>query len=384
MARTGVIWIEARKAWMGRAVIGRKADGKPDRRTVYAKSEAECIAKLGELTHKARVGEVLPSHKLTLRAYVEKTWLPTLEQGPGPRTHYAYSSMMKLHILPLLGHLPLHKITPSDVQHMLNRKAELSGQSRRHLRTCLSSALTAAMKDSLIMRNVARLIDAPKCERKSAGRTPLTAEQASAYLRAARGTWLEHAAVLMVSTGLRTGELCGLKWDAIDWERARVRIFRTAQGIIGADGRYRLEVLDMVKTESSRREIPLTPEAVEALRAQQQRVVELAYDAGQRWADEGFVFPNNAGRVVEPRRMGRHHRKALRCAGLPDVDFYALRHTAATLSLQGGFTVREVATMLGHSSTRVTESTYLHHTEKQHETLARKMAARDKAIKASA
>jgi integrase len=183
----------------------------------------------------------------------------------------------------------------------------------------------------------------------------LSPEQARALLETAEGDRLEALYVLALSTGMRQGELLGLRWRNVDLDggslQVRATLQRTRDGFTFSEP----------KTARSCRQVTLTKQAVEALRGHRSRQVEERLQMGGAWEDNGLVFANEVGRPIEAGNLiRRSFHPLLERAGLPKGRFHDLRHTAATLALGKGVHPKIVAEMLGHSQIAVTLDLYSH------------------------
>lgn len=158
-----------------------------------------------------------------------------------------------------------------------------------------------------------------------------------------------------VLTGLRRGELLGLKWENVDLERGEISIVRSLQRV-----RWQGLVAVPPKTDTSRRLVPLPPQAVEALREQRRRQLLARLKAGPLWNEGGWVFTTALGNPIQPSDVSRRFPRLLEKAGLPRIRFHDLRHTTATLLLSERVHPKIVAALLGHSTVQLTLDTYSH------------------------
>jgi integrase len=194
----------------------------------------------------------------------------------------------------------------------------------------------------------------------------LTPEEARRFLGAIEDDPLEPLYTLALTTGMRLGELLGLRWQAVDGAdlQVRVTLTRTASGWS----------LTEPKTARSRRRIALSTTAIAALRRQRARQAEARLRAGEAWTDHGLVFTDAFGEPLFGSRITeRRLRPALQNAGLPFIRFHDLRHTAATLMLTAGVHPKVVSEMLGHSSVAITLDRYSHVIPTMQEEAALKM-----------
>jgi integrase len=216
----------------------------------------------------------------------------------------------------------------------------------------LHKALKQAVNDGLVARNVTQAVKAPRQSRKEI--PTLNREQAQVFLEAAKGDRLETLYLLAIHTGLRQGELLGLKWGDVDLDRGTLQVQRILSA--AKDG----PTFTTPKTNKGR-SVRLTAQVVQALRDHRKRQVEerLKYDG--LWQDHGLVFTTLVGTPLNRHNIfSRSFKPLLRRAGLPDITFHALRHSFATLMLAGGEHPKVVQEMMGHSGIRVTMDFYSH------------------------
>jgi integrase len=223
------------------------------------------------------------------------------------------------------------------------------------MHSVLRKALKQAVLDGLIPRNTCEVVKPPKVERKEI--TPLDREQANSLLGAASsaGDRLEALYVLAVHTGMREGELLGLKWEDVDLEHGVLRLRRA---LVREGGKT---ILGDLKTPKSRRSVRLARAAAEALRGHLERQLEEIERMGSLYQPGGLVFATESGTLINPSNLrNRSFKPLLKRAGLPDICFHDLRHTCATLLLSQGTHPKLVQELLGHATIAMTLDTYSH------------------------
>ena len=335
--------------WTGAADI-TGADGTRRRRVVYAKSQAECREKLNEVLAEHQKGELPIGGRLTVEAWLRR-WL---DRGSwGPRTYQHYEWLVTQHIIPEIGRKPLGKLSPSDVDALLKRKLAkgLAPRTVHHIRACLRNALTIAKRDRLVTNNAAtdsRPVKAQRFEAKT-----LSPAQARMLLDHVKGDRLEALYVLATWTGMRQGEVLGLSWPDVDLETGRLQVRRQLQRLGGKPQ------LVQLKSESSRRTLPLIEPVAEALRQHQrgQRKERWAARRDDRW---DLVFTDPQGAPLEATAVLRAFQSHLAEAGLPKVRFHDLRHGAASLMAAKGVHPKIAQAILGHSNFSTTMDIYSH------------------------
>ena len=218
-----------------------------------------------------------------------------MELRDGSSRRDTYEQLVRLHLIPGLGRRRLAKLTPRDLQRFYADRVEAGCAPRSvgHMHRLLSSALKQAAEWGLVTQNVASLVHPPRPPR-----TPmrtLTATQASALLEAASDHRLAALFVLALHTGMRKGELLGLRWSDVDLEAGTLHVQGSLQPVAG--GRH--EIVEP-KTASSRRRIDLGKEASAALRGHRARQAQERLRMGEAWDDLGLVFTNEVGRPIHP------------------------------------------------------------------------------------
>lgn len=340
--------------WVGSASLGVIA-GKRRRKVVYGSTKREVQSKLREVQDAAARGLPVVGDRLTVERFLAE-WLEAARPGLRPRTAMSYASHVRLYIVPAIGGVPLAKLSPGEVQRMLGALQErgLSPQTVAHVRASLRRALGQAERWGYVSRNVARLVDPPKVERAPVD--PLRADEVQAFLASVRDDRRYALYLTAIATGLRQGELLGLRWADVDLDAGMAHV-TVALG--RKDGR---PALLPPKTTRSRRRVPLAPMVVEALREHRRRQLEDRLLAGSRWAGEawGLVFPTTIGTPMSPADVTHAFQAALARSGVRRQRFHDLRHAAASLWLARGISPRVVMELLGHSTITTTMNVYSH------------------------
>jgi len=324
------------------------------RKSFYGRTKRDVLDKLEQAKSiRARGLPIVAEHQ-TIEQFLE-SWL----EAKRPRVEYntwrAAREHASLHIVPTLGKLKLARLTAQQVQALyaaLLGKG-LSTTTVRHIHVTLKAALRSAVRLDLVARNVAELVDPPRPSEVEM--RVLTRDQARAFLAATEGDRLHALFVLALTTGMRRGELLGLQWrDLILAEQTlqvRRSLTRSSQGFRLAEP----------KTRKSRRMIRLSAPAAEALRQHRARQLEERMHLADVYEDQDLVFARLIGTPLGPSQVtNKHFRPALARAGLPQIRFHDLRHTAATLLLSARVNPKVVSEMLGHASISITLDIYAH------------------------
>jgi integrase len=329
-----------RGLWEARYVA---ADGR--KYSVYAKTRREAQERLrAALT--ARDNGIRPvAGRLTVAAYLDD-WLATsVRQRCRPRTAESYADTVRRYIVPAIGHVALAKLEPEQVQGMLARlsaRGDLSPTTVRYAYSVLRIALGRAVKHGRVVRNVCTLIDPPAKARHEL--RPLSGAQARQLLTGIRGDRLEALYVTALGTGLRQGELLGLRWQDVDLERGELTVRHTLE--------RGTRTLAAPKTERARRTLRLAQQVVAALveHRSRQAIVPLS----------GLVFATDKGTPLDTRNVTRYLQRHLARLGLPHQRFHDLRHAFATLMIEAGEDLGAVSRILGHADFATTADIYAH------------------------
>jgi integrase len=320
----------------------------------YGKTRQAVHAKLtAALESKSNGSQVVVSQQ-KLGAYLTH-WLDTVVRpNREPRTYWSYEQLVRVHIVPVLGRVPLAKLSPQDVQRLLNhaRESGLSARSVQYVHAVLRMALNQAVKWGLVGRNVALLVDVPRARRPRI--EPFSPEQARALLEAAAGTRHGYMLTVMIATGLRLGETLALRWEDIDFEHRLLRVRHTLEQVNRRPWR-----LKPPKSERSQRLVPLLKPALAALQGQRQHVNRLR-EVADAWQEYDFVFPSTAGTPLSARNLERDFALLLERSGLPSKRLHDLRHSTGTYLIAAGVHPRVVMELLGHSQISITMDTYGH------------------------
>lgn len=291
------------------------------------------------------------------------------------KTYDIYKNMVYNHLIPGLGRIPIGKLRPSQIKGLYAKKQKegradgksgpLSNRSVQYMHMVLKLALKSAVEDELIPRNVAESVTPPRVEKPKIRYWEW--EHAKAFLAAEKKRYEKGEGryyplyLLALSTGMRRGELLGLKWEDINFKNKTITIRRnlvhTNEGTL---------LQDTVKTDNSYRTIEISDKVIEVLKEHRKRQTQevLALGRPDDYKSE-FVFTSSTGNFVAPTNIDKRFREAVRRAKLPPIGgMHALRHTYATRMLELGMSARYVQERLGHADISITLQTYSHVTPK--------------------
>jgi integrase len=328
--------------------------GKRRQKRVTARTRRECEEKIRAILDQADEGDAVGHEKLTLEEFA-KQWLEAVEPALRPSTFRRYADMLRVHILPQLGKRQLPKLTPSDLQRFYANRLTygLSSTSVHHLHVMLHRVLKQAERWGMVSRNVASMVDAPR--RTFPEITTWNLEQVNHFFTVADQHHLAALWRLALLTGMRRGELLGLKWEDIDFDRGVLAVRRTMSR--GKGGQWEL---GQPKTTSGRRSIALPASCVTVLRKHRANQNVQRLRLGELWQDCGFVLTNRTGGSLHVNSLGAAFKAVTATSKLPVIRFHDLRHTSATLLLAQGVHPKIVQERLGHADISMTLNRYSH------------------------
>ena len=342
--------------WEGRFTAGTDPEtGKQIFKNVLGKTQTEVKEKLKKALVEAGQVDFTKSGQYTVGTWMD-TWFENVAKiKVRPSSHQTYKGYIDNHIKPNIGNIPLEKLTTMDLQKFYRKlltkgRVErieskeqpkgLSAKTVRNINQVISSAMDLAVAQKIILANPTNACELPKVEHLEMQTIP--AEQLQAFLDEARATGVYEMYYIELATGLRRGELLGLKWSDIDWKNGIIKVRRQVARVNG-------EIVEApLKTKNSYRAVSISPQAIEVLRDQ------------KRKTNDTYVFPSPNGGPISPDSVNNMLKRVLERAGIPKVRFHDLRHTFATIALQNGVDIKTVSGMLGHFSAGFTLDTYAH------------------------
>ena len=343
--------------WEARIIIGHKNDGSPMYKSAFAKTQKSALKQLHQLLDLYRDVDLTEECRMTLGEWLDK-WLDeymifTIRES----TLDSYRTMVKNQVKPFIGNKRLASLTTADMQKFYN-KIKKEGRVREHpvhgktladsmvrgVHMMLHEALDMAVKERLLAKNPTNGTTIPKCNYPE--KQILGDNQLETFLEAIKGQeyWCDFFYV-EVMTGLRRGEICGLKWQDIDFEENKLHVNRSVSVKRGGG----LNIGE-TKTETGVRCIQLPPSVAELLKNRKQTAIT-------EWVFPAFLNPEQP---IHPQAAYRKLKVILKNAELPLIRFHDLRHTFATHATQGGVDPKTLAGILGHTNASFTLDTYTH------------------------
>jgi integrase len=332
------------------------------------KTRREAQSALTDVLSRLGDGSYAAPSKTTLAAFLNEEWLPAVESTLRPLSFTQYTSVVRLRIIPRLGHLRLQALTGGHLNSLYREleQAGLSVSTRRLTHAVLHRSLRDAVRWGKLVRNPADMADPPSATRSRA--QAWTAKELARFLGHVESDRLFPLWRLAATTGMRRGELLGLTWRCLDLDGARLSV---EQQLVPTRGGC---TFGPPKSSRSRRTIALDPETVRVLREHREtQLLERSF-AADAYGDSDLVFADALGGHVHPQRLTEWFGKHRKAAGIPTGTLHVLRHTAATLALTNGVPVHIVAARLGDDPNTVL-GTYAHLLPQSDEFAAERLAS---------
>ncbi len=327
-------------------------DGKRVGKTFKTKAEAQDW--LSQMKYHLGRGYDLEGSQMTLREYLQQ-WLKTKSASVRESTLYQYRLQIQNHIIPTLGDVPLQELRLARIENFYADllASGLSIRTVRYVHSVLHRALEKAVQYDLVVRNPAHGANLPKYSHKEM--IVLDVYQVSQFLIAAQGSYYEALYHLAIKTGMRQGELFGLKWTDLQWQSGTLQVQRQVKRVPGSGWQFAEP-----KTKKGRRKIQLGEGTLRVLRIHRTRQEQQKQLARGGWQEHGLIFPNSVGTPGDPSNLRKDFLRVLEAAMLPRLRFHDLRHTAASLMLNNGVPPIVVSRILGHAKPSTTMDIYGH------------------------
>jgi len=355
--------------------LGRDNKGKRKQKWYSGfKTKKEAEKKLAEVIYQIETNTFINPDKLTLGEYLKRWVSDYVELNLAPSTVAGYKVNIEKHIIPSIGNVPIQKLQPAHIQKFYNEKLKngrldgkggLSAKSVIYIHRNLREALTYAVKQQILIRNVADMVELPKIKKFQA--KYLNEDEVQKLLEVFKGTYCYIPVMLAVGLGLRRGEALGLQWKDIDFDNNTIHINRslipTKQGLPFHDP----------KTEGSKRIIVASETIMSELRKvkenqeQNKELLEEAYN------ELDLVTCYDDGSPINPVALGHSFARTLKRNKLPHIRFHDLRHTNATLMLKQNVPAKVASERLGHSTIEITLDLYSHVLKEMQEEAASKI-----------
>lgn len=370
----GTIRQRSNGGWEGRYTVGHdEKTGKQIQRSVYGKTQKEVREKLSKITAELDAGTYIPPQKLTVSDWLT-IWTSDFLGDIRPKTIESYKCQIENHIRPELGAIKLQALNTPTIQKFYNDlgkekdgKKGLSPKSVKVVHGVLHRALGQAVAIGYLRSNPSDYCTLPRREKKEI--RPLDEDQSRAFLKAVEGHPFEAVFRVTLFTGLREGEVLGLTWENIDFDRGTIWVNRQLQNT-GGEG----EKFSLVPTKSTGRVITPAPTVMKLLKAQKVKQAEAQLMAGPEWSNPwGLVFTNATGGHLNPYTVYKKFKEVVASIGAPEARFHDLRHSYAVAAIRAGDDIKTVQGNLGHATAAFTLDVYGHVTDQMKQDSAARM-----------
>jgi integrase len=344
-------------------------NGKRVRKSFYGKTPKEVSAKLRDALKRKAQGALVTGPRQTFGQFLDRWLKDVVTPKCRPKTISSYRGLIDRHLKPGLGHIALSKLAASDLQafYALKREQKLAPRTIVYLHALIRASLKHAERAGEIGYSPVNRVSAPTSTRPDI--KPFTIDESAKILLVSASDRLASLWSLALHTGLRQGELLGLRWKDVDTERGTLTVLQTVQVIYGKI------TTGAPKTKQSRRTIPIASATLDLLKAWRTEQKKERMKAGPLWQDNGLVFASHTGTPLFARNVSRRWHQLLDTAGIERRGMHAARHTTATLLMAAGEHPKVVQELLGHATIALTLDTYSHVQEGQREQATAKLSA---------
>ena len=360
--------------WEARYTLGiNPGTGKQIQKSVYGKTQKEVRQKLTAITAEIDNGSYQEPCKMTVNEWLD-IWLADYQIGVKDSTAYLYERQAKLYLRPALGNIPLEMLKAHTIQRLYNSLSQehdgqpaLSAKTIKNIHGVLHKALQQAVLLNYIRYNPTTACVLPKIVKKEIH--PLTDQQTAQLLNLLKGSKYEIPLTVDLFTGLREGELLGLMWDCVDFEKGTLLINKQLRREQKKGGEY---YFSPPKNNKSRC-LTLAPSVIQLFRLQKLEQNSMRMEAGDAWEEHGLIFTNQTGGYLSYRTVYDCFKRIVRNIGAPATRFHDLRHTFAVASIKSDDDIKTVQENLGHATAAFTLDVYGHFTDDMRSVSAQRM-----------
>ena len=350
--------------WRASITIGTDDKGKLIRKQFTGKTQQDVKYKLQEYKKQMLMG-VLNEDKLTVSDWFYSWLFDYRKQDLKPKSFQRYHGIYKNYIENTdFGNIKLNDLRTTHLQRHYKKLLDngVTPTTIRQINTNLKTCLNEAERQGYIQKNWCKLVTLPKKEDNKEVKV-LTKQEQEKFLEAIKGHELELLYIVALGTGLRIGEILGLKWSDIDFKNNELHVNRSLQkaAIYEDDKIVRYEVQETTpKTKNSLRTIPVPQNIIKKLIAHKKEQNELILLLQEEYDKKNYVFCNKLGNPIEDKRPGRNLKTILTSISIEPIKFHALRHTYATRLFEAGIPPKTVQHLMGHSDIETTMNIYTH------------------------
>ena len=367
--------------WEARVTVGHDpGTGRQIQRSFSGKTQKEVREKLQAAAVALTDGTYTAPQKITVGEWLD-TWTSTYLGSVKPFTVVSYKGQIKNHIKPALGAIKLEALNAHTIQQFYNdlgkprgEKPGLSTKSIKNVHGILHKALQQAVAIGYLRYNPSDACTLPRIEKKEI--KPLDEAQIVDFLNAIKGHRYETLFTVTLFTGMREGEVLGLTWDCVDFDRGTLLINKQLQREKKKNAQY---ILPTTKNGRARRISP-APWVMDLLKRHKIQQTERRLKAGPLWESSDFVFTDELGRHLVEYLVYRDFKKVAAAIGRPDARFHDLRHSYAVAAIRSGDDIKTVQGNLGHATAAFTLDVYGHVTDQMKQESAQRMEGYIKSV----
>lgn len=353
------------KGWRGTLSIGYDDKGRIKRKQFYGKTKTEVLEKMTKYQYENNIGLIPADDEITLSKWFH-TWLFEFRYNDlKPSSFERYESLYRNYIRDSpIGDIKLIDLRTTHLQSYYNdmlqedKSISIVKTINKVIHTCLESAL----QQNYIYKNYSKAVILPK-ESKEESFTVFTVEEQQKFLKAIQGHKYQMGFTLAIGTGLRLGELLGLKWSDIDVVNKTLHVSRTIKAVMLHDkkGNSKRTLLEQSpKTKSSTRTVPIPANIFKGLDKHKKEQRELKMKNRDVYNDQGYIFCDKIGNPLDPRKLPRSFKTVLKKAKIREIKFHSLRHTYATRLFEADVPIKTVQKLMGHTDITTTMNIYTH------------------------
>lgn len=357
--------------WEARVTVGADPmTGKQRQRSITGKTQQEVAQKLRQLTAEIDNGTYREPSKMTVGEWLN-TWQEQYLNDLKPLTKEMYATAVRIHLKPALGMKKLDALLPADIQRFYNSLMQgekpLSAKTIKNIHGIFHRALQQALDLGYLRNNPANPCRLPRVEKPIIH--TLDDVSTKKFLKAIQGHRFENLFLVTLFTGLREGEVLGLKWDCVDFTNGSLLVGRQLQRKRDGSSQYYL-----ISPKSGKfRKVVLAPFVLDILHRQRAEQEIWKRVAGKSWMDTGLVFTDELGDNLTPETVYKNFKKIAIEIGCESLHFHSLRHSYAVAALQSGDDIKTVQENLGHYTAAFTLDVYGHVTDKMRQDSADRM-----------
>jgi integrase len=337
---------------------GKDKSGKRIRKQPTFKTKSEAKKALKNFEADKTKGKLITPDVRTVKEWLNYWYDVISKNNNEESTNYGYKNIINKHLIPSLGKIKLQKLTPKDIQDYYNDKMNnpehpLSSNTVKKHHVLLKTALSLAVTQDVLNSNPVDKVIPPKFVRPN--RKFYDIETMKKLFNAVKGTRLECAVWIAGFTGIRRSELCGIKWDKVDFDSKIINIDYTRVNVGAA-----IIEKDRTKNETSTRKISMNDELVAVLQREKAKQEVNRKLLGKDYIESDYVIVMEDGKPFRPNYLSELFTKFIHENGLPELTLHGLRHTVASVANQAGVNLYNISKILGHSTTATTSKIYTH------------------------